>query len=52
MQYVSITPDQGLVFPSVRYMRSLISKAAAKQVIIAASFVIILCGTFRFLHQW
>jgi sodium-independent sulfate anion transporter 11 len=32
MQYLSITPDQGLVFPSVRYMRSLISKAAAKEV--------------------
>ena len=29
--YICITPDQGIVFPSVTYMRNLISKAAMKQ---------------------
>ena len=29
--YICITPDQGIVFPSVTYMRNLISKAAVKQ---------------------
>ena len=29
--YICVTPDQGIVFPSVTYMRNLISKAAVKQ---------------------
>jgi hypothetical protein len=29
--YLSIRPDQGIVFPSVSYIRNLISKAAVKQ---------------------
>ena len=29
--YLSIRPDQGIVFPSVSYIRNLVSKAAIKQ---------------------
>jgi hypothetical protein len=31
-EYVLIQPNQGIVFPSVTYVRNLITKAATKQV--------------------
>ena len=30
--YLSITPNQGVMFPSVSYVRNLVSKAGIKQV--------------------
>ena len=40
-EFLLITPDQGIIFPSVSFIRTLISKAGAKEVIIPKNALIL-----------
>jgi hypothetical protein len=41
MEYVLIQPNQGIVFPSVTYVRNLITKAGTKQVTLLFSICLL-----------